>query len=116
MKKIYDNLTASDVARIPASDLSFAIIKESYPLEEKKKMVVFCILSKVLWQDGEYNKADAKIIYCCDKAEKEITFYSNDLPAFSAPGRTPDNFKRMTYQGKAVDKCPFCGAEIVIKN
>ncbi len=87
------------------------IIKESYPLEEKKKMVVYYMLSKVLWRGDEYDYATPQISYCCEKGEKEIVFRASSIPS---PAFDQDNFKRMVYQGKAVDKCPFCGAEIVI--
>ncbi len=87
-------------------------IKESYPLEEKKKMVVCYTLSKVLWRGDEYDYANPKIAYCCEEAVKGIVFQGSNVPS---PGCDPANFKRMVYQGKAVDSCPFCGAEIVIE-
>ena len=87
------------------------VIKESYPLEEKKKMVVCYTLSKMLWRGDEYDYATPKIAYCCDGAVKEIVFQGSNVPS---PGCDPANFKRMVYQGKAVDKCPFCEAGIEI--
>lgn len=95
----------------PYVDFEDKSIKETYPLEEKKKMVVFYAVSKVLWQGDEYSYADAKIIYCCEKAEKDLIFCGNNIPS---PGSNPTNFGRMVYQGKPVDNCPFCGAEIAI--
>ena len=89
------------------------IIEESYPLEEKKKMVVCYTLSKVLWRGDEYDYATPKIAYCCEEVAKGIIFQASSIPSLTFD---QDNFKRMVYQGKAVDKCPFCGAEIVIKN
>ncbi len=87
------------------------VIKESYPLEEKKKMVVCYTLSKVLWRGDEYDYATPKIAYCCDDAAKGVIFQSSNIPS---PGCDSANFKRMVYEGTPVDKCPFCGAEIVI--
>lgn len=84
------------------------IIKESYPLQEKRKMIVCYTLSKVLWRGDEYDYADTKIIYCCVDAEKNLIFVKHSI-------NDPVNFARVVYQGKPVDKCPFCGAEIAIK-
>ena len=84
------------------------VIKESYPLEEKKKLTIRYELSKMFYQGDEHSHADALINYCCADA-KGLFFVNNTVQGTA-------NFTKMMYQGMPVDECPFCGAEIVIKN
>ena len=83
-------------------------IKETYPLEEKKKKVVCYTLSKMLWRGDEYDHADAEISYCCDMAKQKLAFINNAV-------LEPIHFAKMVYHERKLDECPFCGAEIVIE-
>ena len=88
-------------------------IRESYPLEEKK-MIVKATISYILWMGDQYRSAAVSIDHCCQESIDKFGEFSpqrTDVPR----GQDPANFCKMIYQGKPVDKCPFCGAEIEIK-
>ena len=83
-----------------------AVIKESYPLKEKGKMTVCYTVGIMTWRGDAYESAIPEITYCCEDA-KALRFGNNNID--------PVVFKKVLHDGKPVDGCPFCGAEIEIK-
>ena len=87
---------------------------EDVEIKPGKKMIVKATISYILWMGDQYRSAAISIDHCCQEAIDKYGEFSpqqTDVPR----GQDPANFLKMIYQGRPIDNCPFCGAEIEIK-